>query len=298
MRVFRVRGHLGPQGLGMTSRASRRRTVRSRAGVALALGGALLAGCGQAAGGHSQTDAPATASPAAQMAVSPRPVSKAKRTDLPKATTRATLRKAPKDPKPFAFTGGRVLHPKKPTVLYARPGGPPIAVLPTTQLGSQTWVPIVRRRPGWARVLLPSRPNRASGWIYTAGEGLVVRHSPYVVRVKLGGRRLTVTKNGDRLGQWTVAVGASDTPTPKGRSFVLASLAPPKPKYSRLILPLGAHSDTLTTFGGGPGTVGFHTWPDSSVYGKAISHGCVRVPRPALHVLSKVPLGSLVLITR
>jgi lipoprotein-anchoring transpeptidase ErfK/SrfK len=33
------------------------------------------------------------------------------------------------------------------------------------------------------------------------------------------------------------------------------------------------------------------------VFGRAVSHGCVRVPATALHVLSRVPLGSLVVIT-
>jgi len=93
------------------------------------------------------------------------------------------------------------------------------------------------------------------------------------------------------------APGAPATPTPTGRTFLLALLAPAHPTYSPLILPLGFHSDTLDTYGGGPGTVGVHGWPDPSVFGRAVSHGCVRVPAAALHILSRVPLGSLVLIT-
>ena len=69
------------------------------------------------------------------------------------------------------------------------------------------------------------------------------------------------------------------------------------PTYSPLILPLGAHSDTLTTYGGGPGTVGLHGWPDPAVFGHAVSHGCVRVPAAALRALSRIPLGSPVMIT-
>jgi lipoprotein-anchoring transpeptidase ErfK/SrfK len=87
------------------------------------------------------------------------------------------------------------------------------------------------------------------------------------------------------------------TPTPAGRTFLLALLAP-RPTYSPLILPLGLHSNALSTFGGGPGTVGLHGWPDPSVFGHAVSNGCVRVPAAALHLLSGIPLGTLVLITR
>lgn len=263
--------------------------------AAIATSVALLAGCGQApASDRTPASSSSTVSPTPLI---PESLTKQERARLPKATTHATLRDAPTDPKPLASSSGRVLHPKTSAVVYARPGGEPIATLPTKQLKNPTWVPVVKRRAGWARILLPSRPNRATGWVHTAGKGLVVRHTPYVVRVRLGDRRLTVTKSGHRLGSWSVAIGASDTPTPKGRTFVLASLAPPEPTYSRLILPLGAHSDTLTTYGGGPGTVGFHTWQDPSVFGKAISHGCVRVPEPALQALSDVPLGSLVRIT-
>jgi lipoprotein-anchoring transpeptidase ErfK/SrfK len=44
--------------------------------------------------------------------------------------------------------------------------------------------------------------------------------------------------------------------------------------------------------------VGVHGWRDPSVFGRAISHGCVRVPAAALHILAAIPLGSLDLITR
>jgi lipoprotein-anchoring transpeptidase ErfK/SrfK len=33
------------------------------------------------------------------------------------------------------------------------------------------------------------------------------------------------------------------------------------------------------------------------VFGHPVSHGCVRVPAQALRVLSRIPLGTIVLIT-
>jgi lipoprotein-anchoring transpeptidase ErfK/SrfK len=159
----------------------------------------------------------------------------------------------------------------------------------------------VQASPGWDRVLLPSRPNRATGWIFTGGTGrprLEIRRSSYLIRVQIGARTLSVDDGGRSLGTWTVAVGAAGTPTPVGRTFLLALLAPPRPTYSPLILPLGLHSNALSTFGGGPGTVGLHGWPNPSVFGHAVSNGCVRVPAAALHLLSGIPLGTLVLISR
>jgi lipoprotein-anchoring transpeptidase ErfK/SrfK len=242
-----------------------------------------------------------------QQAARPRPVIAPVRVSaeefakLPRATTFTTIPAAPLDQDPFAATSGLVAHPPAPQVLYAAPGKRPIAVLPTTELGSPTWVPVVQASPGWDRVLLPSRPNRATGWISTGGsEGsrLEIRRSAYLIRIQTGARKLSVDDGSGALVTWAVAVGAPGTPTPTGRTFLLAMLAPPHPSYSPLIWPLGFHSNVLSTFGGGPGTVGLHGWPDPSVFGRAVSNGCVRVPPAAFHVLSSVPLGTLVLITR
>ncbi len=228
----------------------------------------------------------------------PVPVSPGQAARLPLATTFATLRGAPPDPDPFGTASGLVTHPAAAEVIYARPGGPPIAMLPVTALSSPTWVPVVQARPGWDRVLLPSRPNRSTGWVYAAGGGLRSAYSPYQVRIELAVRLLTVLEYGHRLGSWTVAVGAASTPTPTGRTFLLASLAPVQPSYTPLLLPLGTHSATIDAFGGGPGTVALHGWPDSSVFGEGISHGCVRVPAAALSVLSRIPLGTSIMIVK
>lgn len=216
---------------------------------------------------------------------------------LPMATTYETTPRAPQDPTPFKPETGIVIHPVTTRAIYARPGGPAVGALPTTELGSPTWVPVVQSQPGWDRILLPTRPNRSTGWIYLGGGGLQTAYTPYQVDINLRSYRLTILDAGRRLGTWPVAEGARGTPTPTGRTFVLASLVPRQPAYTPLILPLGVHSDTLSTFGGGPGTVGLHGWPDSAVFGHAISHGCVRVPAAALRALSRVPLGSPVMIS-
>ena len=216
---------------------------------------------------------------------------------LAMATTYGTTPAAPTDPAPFKPETGIVIHPVANRAIYARPGGPAVGTLPATELGSPTWVPVVQSQPGWDRVLLPTRPNRSTGWIRLGGGGLQTAYTPYQVNISLGRHQLTILDAGHSLGTWTVAEGAPGTPTPTGRTFVLASLAPRQPSYTPLILPLGVHSGTLSTFGGGPGTVGLHGWPDPAVFGHSVSHGCVRVPAAALRALSRVPLGSAVMIT-
>jgi L,D-transpeptidase catalytic domain len=261
----------------------------------IAAGLAVLAGgCGAPGAGTPGSDAArgAGSSPAA-----PAPLSAAQRARLPSATTLGRVPAAPRDPDPFAAERGIVLHPTAAVVVWARPGGPPVATLPARQLGGPTWVPVVQSRPGWDRVLLPARPNRATGWVYLGGGDLQVATDAYRISVSLADYRLTLTDAGRILGSWTVAVGAASTPTPAGRTFLLASAAPVHPTFSPLILPLGVHSGALASFDGGPGTVALHGWPDPAVFGHPVSHGCVRVPAPALQALARVPIGTPVMIT-
>ncbi|QKW39687.1 L,D-transpeptidase [Actinomadura sp. NAK00032] len=249
----------------------------------------LLGGCGGAAPHRTASAGERSAGPSAGGAGTAK---------VPEATTFTTVRGAPEDAARDGAAGtpdGTVVHPIRPAPVFDRPGGRRIATLPSTQLGGPTWVPVVETSGDWRRVLLPSRPNRASGWV--AGTGLRTAHTPYSVRVDVAKRRLTLLRSGRRAGRWTVAVGGAKTPTPAGRTFIMASVLPAKKTPSPLVLPLGTHSATLDTFGGGPGTVALHGWPDASVFGKAVTHGCVRVPADALKALSRVPLGSPVLIT-
>ncbi|MGI8335869.1 L,D-transpeptidase [Actinomadura scrupuli] len=238
-----------------------------------------------------------TATPAPPIPTSPA-ISPKKLARLPKATTYTVVSRTPLDTDPFAAPSGEVVHPTAQRVVYASPGGRPIARLPSTQLGAPTWVPVIASVPGWQRILLPSRPNRATGWISTGEGRLQTRHSDYLVRIEAAAHRATVLRGGHRVARWKVAVGTAETPTPLGRTFILTTLTPAHPTYSRLFFPLGAHSDVLKTFDGGPGTIALHTWPSSEVFGHAVTHGCVRVPARALRLLARIPPGSPVIVTR
>ncbi|WP_312880970.1 L,D-transpeptidase [Thermomonospora cellulosilytica] len=262
------------------SRAAGRRSRGLVAGFGVAVVyAALVSGCG---GGQQERTRPAAAVDLA---------------GLPQATTFTTLRGLPRDPAPAAPVDGTVVHPTTALPVAAEPGGRPVAALPDKQLDGPTWVPVLETRQGWHRVMLPSKPNQTTGWIPQDGGRLTTARTPYQVKVEVGARRLTIVRDGRKVGAWTVAVGAEKTPTPVGRTFVLALLKPTKPTFSPLVVPVGAHSETLDTFGGGPGTVAFHGWKDESVFGKAVTHGCIRVPADALERLSEIPLGTPVHVT-
>jgi hypothetical protein len=226
-----------------------------------------------------------------------RPVSAAELAALPMATTFATISAAPPDPAPTAVPSGRLVHPVATIAAYTAPGGAAIAAVPPTELVSDTWLPVVAEQPGWVQVLLPSRPNGSTAWI-VLDERVTSAQSSYRIVVDRAHFALSVIADGAVIGHWTVGVGKTGAVTPATRTFLLASIKDTHPTFSPIVLPTGAHSDTYQSYGGGPGTVGIHTWPDPGVYGRASSDGCIRVPPAALHVIStQVPIGSPVLIS-
>lgn len=243
-------------------------------------------------------------------AVAPRAVSAEQLAALPQATTFTTTPAAPRDPAPEQVPGGLVAHPATAVPVYAAPGGDAVAVVPATQpLGiepnitrTDTWLSILDTQPGWALVALPSRPNNSVAWMYLDNPDVIVAKSPSVITVDRAAFEVTLTTNGTVTGRWKAGIGKPGAITPAGRTFLLAALRDNGSTFSNVVLPLGTHSDTHLTFGGGPGTVGLHTWPTPEVYGTASSDGCVRIPPDALSSLTEamtrgdLPLGTPVLI--
>jgi len=246
----------------------------------------------------SLTGACSSGEDSAAPAVTPAAISQEDLTQLPEATTFATVSGAPSDPQPAAgATAGKVLHPKQELVVYASVGGKPIAKLPEIQMGSPTWVPVVAQQDDWAQILLPTRPNASSGWVHVTDGAAETAQNDYAVHVDRASFTLEILQAGKQVGKWTIGTGKEQHPTPAGRAYIIASIEETKNTYSPIVLPLSYHSDSLETFGGGPGTVGLHTWPDTSFVGKANSDGCIRVTEDALDQLVKLPLGTIVNIT-
>ncbi|MBB3663266.1 hypothetical protein FB384_002170 [Prauserella sediminis] len=218
---------------------------------------------------------------------------------LPDATTHGDLEQAPADPAKGDTSGskdgtGTVLHPKQAVAVYDKPSGKPFAKLPTKQISSPTWVPVIAEKGDWAQILLPTRPNGASGWVHTTDETVEEARNDFAVTVHRDDFTLEITEKGEQIGEWTIGVGKDEHPTPTGRQYIIASIEEQVNDYSPIVLPLSYHSESHETYGGGPGTVGIHTWPDNSFVGKANSDGCIRVTKEALDELVKLPLGTIV----
>jgi hypothetical protein len=150
----------------------------------------------------------------------------------------------------------------------------------------------------WLRVLLPTRPNGATGYVRMSDVTLarVDQH----VDVDLGTRHLQVTDgSGAVIIDTAIATGSAQNPTPTGKFFVTDVIDTQNDggAYGPFAIGLSAHSDTLSEFAGGDGEIGIHGTNDPSSIGNAVSHGCIRVPNDvAVQLAQLLALGTPVTI--
>lgn len=149
---------------------------------------------------------------------------------------------------------------------------------------------VTQQKGDWVEVLLPVRPNGTTGWVRKTDVQLV--QDRYRIKVELGAHRLTVYNGDAVLLQETVAIGAPETPTTKGLFYLRVLVKPPDPTtvYGPYAYGLSAYSDVLTSFNGGEGEAGIHGNNDTSVLGKDVSHGCIRMSNEGITKLAERPL--------
>jgi lipoprotein-anchoring transpeptidase ErfK/SrfK len=172
-------------------------------------------------------------------------------------------------------------------------------VLPVRNgFGSPLALLVVERQAGWYRVLIPGRPNGATGW--TRSSDVVTRKVDYQVRVDLAARRLTLMRRGQVVFASSVAIGDAAHPTPTGWFSLTDTVATGNPNgaYGPFALGISARSEVLTEFQGGDGQVAIHGTNNPAGIGRAISHGCIRVPNDvATNLTDLLPLGTPVVIS-
>jgi lipoprotein-anchoring transpeptidase ErfK/SrfK len=145
----------------------------------------------------------------------------------------------------------------------------------------------------WYRLLLPNRPNTASGWV--RAEAVQVRRTRYRVVVNLSTRRLSLLRGGRAVGTWAAAVGTTTNPTPSGRFAVseLVRQRNPKGFFGTYIITLTAHSASLNEFDGGDGRVAIHGTSRPGLLGQRVSHGCIRISNAVATRLGRtIPPGT------
>jgi lipoprotein-anchoring transpeptidase ErfK/SrfK len=167
---------------------------------------------------------------------------------------------------------------------------------PTTEFGTQRVLLVLKERGEWLKVRLPDRPNGTVGWIHTSDVEL--RTVTDKIDIDLSARVLRWYRDGRLVLETPVAIGAPDTPTPTGRTYITDLLdTPDGGSYGPFAAGVALHSNELSEFGGGDGQIGIHGTSDPSSIGQAVSHGCVRVPNEVITQLAtSLPLGVPVTI--
>ena len=148
---------------------------------------------------------------------------------------------------------------------------------------------------GWHRVLLPVRPNGATGWV-NENEVALTRHN-YRILVELDDFRLTVFDHDVSFFETTVGVAAQNTPTPGGRYYITELIQPrvPNSVYGIYAYGLSGYSEVLEEFAGGPGQLGLHGTNNPDTLGTQVSSGCIRLHNDdisRLVVETGIPLGT------
>lgn len=151
----------------------------------------------------------------------------------------------------------------------------------------------------WFEVLLPIRPNGATGWV--RGAEVSLSRNPYRIEIDIARYSLAVYEENEPWLSTTVAIGTGETPTPVGRFYVTELLRPPELNgpYGSFAFGLSGFSETLTNYAGGEGVIGIHGTNEPGSLGTDVSHGCVRMENEIIESLAGVlPLGTPVLIKR
>jgi hypothetical protein len=260
--------------------------------------------------------ATATASAPATARSTPTPTARAKPTQfpankktydlkaLPQVNVLALLPALPLDDDAFgAFEGevARALGNGAP--VFSDPTGQPVGYLAREYQHDGTTVPIVEKQKFWVKVLLAGRqavPSQGTsaqvaGWLRT--QDIQTTRTTAEVEVSISARTIDIVRAGVPQRVATdFGWGRAETPTPRGRTFIMTSAVVPGYEYTRghPIVYFGVQSPTMDGFGGANVAVtAFHYHDDRS---GAISNGCIRVGSAAITRLAELPLGTPVVI--
>lgn len=246
---------------------------------------AFLAAC---AGAGQYQPAPTTTSTMAVVTPST--------TLTPSTTTPSTTAVERLDVESLPEGASLVLGARNVVPVFAEAGAtePLRAIEPTTLLGTTTVLTVLEGpQAGWARVMLPIRPNGSEGWVRTDGMAMFVVEGSMVI--DLSDRTLIYRVGNNEVLTTEVGIGTNRNPTPTGRFFVTDSvtMANPDSTWGPHALGLSARSDTITEYNGGDGIIGIHGTNSPWSIGQASSLGCVRVPNEIITRLHQmVRLGT------
>jgi lipoprotein-anchoring transpeptidase ErfK/SrfK len=271
------------------------------AAAAFALGAASASAASDPAYDVGPAQAPEAPAPAGPVATTPVPESPPVTTAPQPPVVAPPSPVAP--PNPRRSWAGRLL-----VVATARanpgPGGKPLRLLqPIAPLGAgPVWLQVrgvkVVRGVRWVKVLMPVRPNGATGWVRASD--MVFRRIDLRIDVDLSDHRLTLFRKGRKVQSFRIATGTAKNPTPTGR-FAIAEVIPtgdPKAFLGPIVMPITGFSETLNEFAGGNGRVAIHGTSLPELIGTRASHGCIRMRNADIRRLNRWVRGGTPVIIR
>lgn len=204
----------------------------------------------------------------------------------------------PADPAPMSLERlTEAANPTESIPAYDAPGGRARASFAPTLSGVPLIMPIVRREGSWTAVMLPSA-NRKIAWIQPGGWQTVALRDQLVV--KRSRHELTWYRDGAPQQTWRVTLGTKRTPTPLGRTFVLARSGANGKVYAGVdVLALGNIPEDPSKVATGlrGAHIGIHAWHNSDSLGMDASNGCVRLTKQAQQVLlAEIAPGTEVVV--
>lgn len=163
------------------------------------------------------------------------------------------------------------------------------------QTGAPLTFLVMESRGSWLNVQLPVRPNGSTGWV--RADQVTLQRLDYSLVVSTTNNTVSLLKNAAPVATFMATTGTGGTPTPLGTYYLTELLAPTNSGYGPYAFGLSAHSDALTTFGGGAGQIGLHGTADAANLGASASHGCIRLSNEDITMLAGIlPLGTPITI--
>ena len=149
----------------------------------------------------------------------------------------------------------------------------------------------------WIQIRVPGRPNGRKGWVPRTALGSFNIVTTQIV-ISRTAMTLTAYDGGQKVFRAPVGVGTAQNPTPAGHFWIQEAFkVAGNGAYGPFALGTSAFSPTLTDWPGG-GVVGIHGTDEPGLIPGRPSHGCVRVPNPAIvRLWQLMPVGTPVLIT-
>jgi hypothetical protein len=177
------------------------------------------------------------------------------------------------------------------------PAGGTLAVASwKTPFGSVRRLRVVGRRGNWFAVESDVLGNGVVGWVpRTAAVRLRMVRS--AVEADLSKRQLTLREDGRVVFRRRVSIGSPGSPTPTGRFHVTDQISGRRWRLGCCIVVLSGNQPRLPAGWSGGDRLAIHGRPSPrESFGTPTSAGCLHATEQTLQALSRLPLGTPVVI--